>query len=206
MKKMFSLFLKALPLLTLYHAMSGSGARLGPFLTTAKVIFTQYEVSQITNLVIAHYNEDGSFVDPRDFSAFVFDKYHNQYSNLAREVAGDKEHKLYLDIWGTPYQMTPSQDLSTIVIVSLGPDKNLNTKDDIRVDFQTGLNTKKQKSFQASSREPASRSLRPTNDRIQYEYDADGFDRDGFDRDGFNRQGLDSDGYDRNGIHYTEQY
>ncbi len=194
MGRLIRLAIKILPLITLYKGITSGGARMKPLLDMVKVTLTQYEVAEVTKLVVHDYKEsNGLLVAPSDFQAFVQDKFHSQYSVVARELTGDKNHNLSRDIWGIPFTMIPNQDVTNIKITSAGPDKKLGSKDDISVDFNIKRNPNSQHAPTPSSqREPAANSYN--------EYDEEGYDRDGFDK-----QGYDRDGFDRNGVHQDEK-
>lgn len=195
--KILRFAIKILPIITLYKGITSGGARMKPMLDMVKTTLTQYEVAEITKLVVADYkNSNGLLVDPSDFSSFVMDNFHSQYSVVAREIAGDKNHNMSRDIWGVPFKLIPNSDVTNVAITSAGPDKSLYTKDDISVDFNIRRKgpsqTMARSSYAAQERNPG---------YAESEYDEDGYDRDGFDRDGY-----DYDGFDRNGIHRDEKH
>lgn len=207
--KILSWAIKIIPIITIYQGVTSGGAQIGPFLDTAKVALTQYEVAKITNLVIEDINAtNGKVISPLEFSNFLKDTFHDQYSVLAREIKGDKTHDLSKDIWGLPFEILLDEQMNRVRISSSGPDGKIDNKDDVLVDFDFEFQKPKvAKVVPAASpeaevvetpeplindsedREPASIDL------TQHPaYNEDGFDKDGFDRDG----------YDINGVHRDE--
>jgi hypothetical protein len=175
-----------------------------PLVDMVKVTFTQYEVAQITQLVVNDYKQsNGLLISPSDFSAFVRDQYHSQYSVVAREIAGDKDHDMARDIWGIQFQMITNYDVTNVAITSAGPDQAIHTKDDIKVDFNIKRrgpsNTFSHNSY--GNNAPGT----PTAATKQYGVDEKEYDEYGYDYDGFDREGFDRDGYDRHGFHRDEK-
>lgn len=211
MKKIFGLLIKILPLLTIYKGLSSGGARLGPFIDTAKVALTQYEVAQITKLTYEDYAYKNKVVSSSEFSQFIKDKYHNQYSVLARELTGDKEHDHSKDIWGQDFQLILNQNIGQVRIASAGPDGIIQNKDDIGVDFPVETPQMRRPASVPKARvnpEPQAMAVQdeesmeaePTQLDYDPQYDEEGFDKYGFDQDGYDR-----DGYDQNGFHRNEK-
>lgn len=132
----FSFFIKLLPLITIVSGLIGGGTRINPFIDTVKVALTQYELAQIANLVVVQLHGSNELVkEPKQFPAFVRDKFHSQYSVLAREIKGDKEHDHALDIWGQTFKLEYMRVFASVKIFSAGPDGEYNTKDDITADI-----------------------------------------------------------------------
>ncbi|MBL7664105.1 MAG: hypothetical protein JNM93_03140 [Bacteriovoracaceae bacterium] len=192
--RLLRLAIKILPLITIYKGITSGGARLKPFIDMGKVALTQYEVAEITKLVVSDYkSSNGLLVSPQDFSYFVKDQFNSQYSILAREIRGDRSHNMSVDIWGNAFMLMPNSDVSNVKIVSSGPDLTYDTKDDIAMDFNI------------NRRGPASANNEMEQNDYPTDQNAGDFDEEGFDVDGFNRAGYDRDGYDRNGIHQSEK-
>lgn len=134
--KYFSFFIKLLPLITILSGLIGGGTRINPFIDTVKVALTQYELAQIANLVVVSLHGSNELVkEPKQFPDFVRDKFHSQYSVLAREIKGDKEHDHALDIWGQNFKLEYMRVFASVKIFSAGPDGEYNTKDDIAADI-----------------------------------------------------------------------
>ena len=134
--KYISFFLKLLPLITIISGLIGGGTRINPVIDTVKVALTQYELAQIANLVVMSFHGSNDLVkEPKQFPAFVRDKFHNQYSVLAREIKGDKEHDHSLDIWGQTFKLEYMRVFASVKVFSAGPDGEYNTKDDIAADI-----------------------------------------------------------------------
>lgn len=128
--------IKLLPLLTLAWGLFSGGARMGPFLDTAKVALTQYELGQIAKLVYEDLERPkGPVIEPDEFSKFLRNNFHSQYSVLAREIRGDKTHDHAIDIWGRPFRLDVDRLAHYVKISSLGPDGVYGTKDDIAADI-----------------------------------------------------------------------
>lgn len=203
MKKLFSILLKLIPIVTLYHGITSGGARIDPFLQTMKVMLTQYETTHIANRVIADLKAtNGRLVAPELFSEFVRNKYYDQYSVLARELSGDKSHNHAIDIWGTPFFLVVAPDESQVTIASAGPDKKPSTLDDVTVSFPF-KEPKVPAQRQIATKPVEAPEQAPVEDSEDYDvdgFDHYGFDRNGFDRDGFNRDGFDQEGFDRTGF------
>lgn len=211
MKKFFGLLLKILPLLTIYKGLSSGGARLGPFIDTAKVALTQYEVAQITKLTYEDYAHKNKVVSSSEFPQFIKDRYHNQYSVLARELTGDKEHDHSKDIWGQDFQLILNQNIGQVRIASAGPDGIIQNKDDIGVDFPVEMPQARRPASVPKPQvnpEPQDMSVQDEESlevaETQLEYDPQ-YDEEGFDKYGFNQDGYDRDGYDQNGFHRNEK-
>lgn len=213
MRKLIGIILKILPLITIWQGLTSGGARLKPFIDTIKVTLTQYEVMEITKLVVKDFEAENKPMPPAEFADFLQNNFHSQYSVLAREIKGDRKHDLSRDIWGSPFQLILNEDMTNVKIASAGPDGKISNKDDIAADFTIEG---------AVRRLPARAAPRPTVQEESHvqeqltgqefeetierqpaaydEYDNEGYDRDGFDRDGYDR-----DGYDRNGMHRSEK-
>lgn len=208
MKKFFSILIKILPLLTLYKGITSGGARLGPFVDTIKVALTQYEVGQITKLTYDDYGRNRKIVSSVEFPQFIKDNFHSQYSVLAREISGDKEHDHSKDIWGHEFQLILNQNIGQARIASAGPDGIISNKDDIGFDFSVDI---PQIRRPAAIPKPApvqevvevaevEQEPAPEQEALRTEYDEEGYDS-----YGFNREGYDRDGYDQNGFHRGEK-
>lgn len=134
--KFIRIILKLLPLLTIIGGIFGGGARINPFIDTVKVALTQYELAQIANFVVVDLHSSNRLVkEPQRLPDFIRDRFHNQYSVLAREIKGDKSHDHALDIWGEPFQLQYVRIFGSVKIFSAGPDQQYNTKDDIAADI-----------------------------------------------------------------------
>jgi hypothetical protein len=216
MRKIFGLIIKILPLITLYKGVTSGGARLGPLLDTVKVALTQYEVGQVTKLVVQDYSlSGGQLVKPYEFSEFILDNFHSQYSVLARELKGDKKHDHSQDIWGHPFLLLNKGGM--VKIVSAGPDGVIETKDDITSEIsQLGADTRRAAVPEARPISPEPRPMNPPayeeevqDDRapaaVAYFDNPEVYDSEGYNREGFDQYGYDRDSYDRNGLHRSEK-
>ncbi|WPU64309.1 hypothetical protein [Peredibacter starrii] len=134
--KFIRIILKLLPLLTIIGGIFGGGARINPFIDTMKVALTQYELAQIANFVVVDLHGSNKLVkEPQRLPDFIRDRFHNQYSVLAREIKGDKSHDHAVDIWGEPFKLQYVRVFGSVKIFSAGPDQEYNTKDDIAADI-----------------------------------------------------------------------
>ncbi len=209
MKKVFSWLIKIIPLITIWQGLTSGGARLNPFLDTAKVALTQYEVIQIVKLVSEDVqNNDGKVISPKEFPDFVRDQFHSQYSVLAREITGNKKHDHAIDIWGKNFELLVNDDISHVKIASPGPDRILSSKDDIAADFKINrpssqLAKTEPKNTPVDAEAVSQTELVTEENRAPAEESE--FDEEGFNRDGLNRDGYDRDGYDMNGMHRDEK-
>ncbi len=82
-----------MPIVTIWQGMTNGGAQLGPVMDTAKVALTQYEVIEITKVVVKTYSS-GQVIDPRKFPDFIDENFYNHYSIFARQLKGDKSTDL----------------------------------------------------------------------------------------------------------------
>lgn len=216
MRKLFGLIIKILPLITLYKGITSGGARLGPVLETVRVALTQYEVGQVTKLVVEDYNlSGGQLIKPHEFSDFILDNFHSQYSVLARELKGDKNHDHSQDIWGHPFKLISKGGM--VKIVSAGPDGVIDTKDDIASEIgHASAQTRRASAPTPRPKTPKPRPMTPPtyeearqDDRapaaVAYFDNPEVYDADGYNREGYDQYGYDRDGYDRNGLHRTEK-
>jgi hypothetical protein len=218
MRRLFGIIFKLLPIITIWQGVSSGGARLGPFMDTFLVALTQYEVAQITRLVIEDYaGNKGKLMAPQEFPDFVKDMYHSQYSVLARQIMGEENHQQNMDIWGKHFHLIINPDATMVKVASAGPDGVISNKDDIVADFTIERATPR-KGLAAA---PSKAEMGPTEAPEQHEsteydiaarvpaednryQDAD-FDGEGYNREGFDKDGYDRDGFDQNGIHYNEK-
>lgn len=212
MKKIILLFFKILPLLTIYQGISSGGARLNPYVDTLKVALTQYEVAQILKLVFDDFEKtNGPVIAPKEFSSFLSEKYHNQYSVLARELSGLDSQDQTVDIWGQSFQLIVNSDVTLVKVSSAGPDKTISNKDDVCSEFtiQREAPVKKPVLAEETQDSSAEDSIPEEENRepasvVETDLHPD-FDEDGFDQHGFNQAGYDRDGYDMNGMHQSEK-
>lgn len=202
MKKLFGILIKILPLLTLYKGITSGGARLGPFVDTIKVALTQYEVGQITKLTYEDFAQSGKVPEAQNFSQFIKDNFYNQYSVLARELNGDKNHDHSLDIWGNPYLLNVNQNIGHIKVFSPGPDGVPSNKDDVLMDFSYEVQ-KRRIPAEVAQQIPEEISVE-TSQIAEFSGSESSYDEEGYDRDGYNQEGFDRDGYDHNGYHRSE--
>lgn len=202
MRKLFGILIKILPLLTLYKGITSGGARLGPFVDTIKVALTQYEVGQIAKVTYENYLQNGNAPDAQKFSDFIRANFHSQYSVLARELKGDKEHDHAVDIWGNPYQLYVNQNIGQVKIFSSGPDGVPSNIDDVAMDFSIEIQ-KRRIPAEVAQRVPDEVPQEVTQTTEIFELESE-YDEEGYNRDGYNQEGFDRDGYDRNGYHRSE--
>jgi hypothetical protein len=192
-KKLFLLFIKILPIITIYKGVTSGGKNLGPILNVGKVAFTQYEIKLVTNEVINYYKENnGDLINPEDFPIFLQDKYFNHYAKIARQLFSDDGENLGKDIWNTDFILDIQEDGALVLVKSAGPDKMNNTKDDIALDFRIrskGSNSIKNRDNISMHAHEYSES----NEIYEDGYDRDGFDPDGFDQDGYGHDGVHRD-------------
>lgn len=202
MKKIFGIIIKILPLLTLYKGITSGGARMGPFVDTIKVALTQYEVGQITKLTYEDYGRNSKVVSSGEFSQFVKAHFYSQYSVLAREISGDKQHDHSMDIWGNPFQITINSHIGQVRVASAGPDGVMSSKDDIGLDFSIDLpRVRRPAAVPKVIHEVVETETTEViaENEVPSEYDEEGYDVYGYNRDGYDR-----DGYDQNGNHRSE--
>ncbi len=207
MRKLFGILIKILPLLTLYKGITSGGARLGPFVDTIKVALTQYEVGQITKHTYEDFAQSGKVPEPQNFSQFIKDEFHSQYSVLARELNGDKGHDHSMDIWGNPYQLHVNQNIGQIKVFSAGPDGIPSNKDDVLMDFSYEVQKRRhpaELAKQVSVESPIESHVEELSQTTDFSESESEYDEEGYNQDGYNQEGFDRDGYDSNGYHRSE--
>jgi hypothetical protein len=170
--KFLSLALKLLPLCTLIYGLVSGGSRMGPFVDTVQVALTQYELSEISLLVHAHLKDKGKPPE-KAFGTFVRERFHSQYSVLAREIKGEKSHDHGKDIWGHPYKLNYDREGQVVKIFSAGPDGLFGNLDDIvaSVGYDDGSRRRTaEKPVKEVERSPASQDDVQTEDPPIDEY------------------------------------
>ncbi len=136
MKKLIIFLIKIIPLYTLYRGLTGGGTRLKPMVNIGKVIFTQYELKGITDLVIQNYKDSqGKIALGQEFSTLINENYIGQYSTLVREMLGQDAKNISRDVWETPYTLNLDPGTRTVTIFSAGPDLIAESKDDVTMSF-----------------------------------------------------------------------
>lgn len=220
MKKLISWAIKIIPLITIWQGVTSGGARLGPFVDTAKVALTQYEVAQITKAVFTDtVANKGKVISPKEFPDFIRANFHNQYSVLAREITGDKEHDHSIDIWGEHFKLIHDENIGMVKIASAGPDGILLNKDDVATEFSLGMprksmanQPKKKRVIIVEETVPTpSEEVEAINELAESEENREpassqeGYDEEGYDVNGYDNEGYDRDGYDQNGMHRNEK-
>jgi hypothetical protein len=205
MRKIVKIILKVLPLLsllTLYQGLTSQGGSLRPVMEVLRVSLTEYEITQVTKLLIKNAEATRTLLQrPQDFGQFI-QNFYSQYSVFAREVKGDKKHDHSQDIWGVPFALITQNGV--MKIASAGPDRILNTKDDIATEIQVRTPERVTKII-APPPQPTAPAAPLTPVTFAYYDSLDVYDSEGFNREGFDKQGYDRDGYDRNGLHFTEK-
>ncbi|MGZ3790276.1 MAG: hypothetical protein ACXVLQ_17215, partial [Bacteriovorax sp.] len=220
MMKYIMFAIKIIPIITICQGVISGGARMGPFVDTIKVAFTQYEVVQISKALVS---AKGPMVTPDKFSDFIRENYYSQYSVLAREIKGDKEHDHAIDVWGKPFQLVHVEGSSNVKVASAGPDGLIGNKDDVAVTIEVSAphknplasaHKKKKKMVevvpvenQASSDQvqqngennppPGSEENREPSSTGEHAEEA--YDQEGYDQEGYNQSGFNRDGYNREG-------
>lgn len=219
MMKYIMFGIKMIPVITILQGVISGGSRMGPLMDTVQVAITQYEIAQISQILV---ETKGPMVTPDKFSDFVREHYYSQYSVLFRELKGDREHDHAIDIWGKPFQLIPIEG-SGVKVVSAGPDGQIENKDDLVVTIEGASPTKNslasaQKKQKKKAQVPAVENQANINDDQQNsdhhnlpieseehrvpasagEFDEEGYDQEGYDQSGFNRDGHNRDGYDVN--------
>ncbi len=195
MKKILMFCIKILPLITLYKGITSGSDKFGPMLNIGKVAFTQYEVVQMAKMVGKDYSSSrGELIHPDDFPSFIIQNYHNQYSDLVREMMADNDKNISYDLWGNQFKLILSEETSEVLVGSAGKDKTWDSTDDIKLGFKIGSKNMKNL-IQGSSDDQQDQ---PQFDRNGF--DQEGYDHQGFDQDGLNRDGLDLNGFDRDGF------
>jgi len=196
--------IKLIPVITIVHGFVSSGVRVGSLFDTAKVAMTQYEMAQIS---IVFAKPENIKTEPHKFADFVNEQYYSQYSVLARQFIGNNENDLATDLWSKPYLLIPIQGTDDLKISSSGPDRKLNTKDDLEV----VINVPRPFSLATA---PAPKKMVPEANQVNVQedqfadrapasedgYDQDGYDSEGYDHDGYDHQGFDRDGYNQDGV------
>jgi hypothetical protein len=205
MRKLVKIIIKVLPLLsliTLYQGVIGKGGGLH-VIEVLRVSLTEYEIAQVTKLLLKNAEiTRGLLKRPQDFGEFVQNNFYSQYSVFARELKGDKKPDHSRDIWGMPFTLITEEGL--LKVTSAGPDRILNTKDDIATEIQVMAPERVAKVI-VPKIEPIAPSAPRTPATFAYYDSLDVYDSEGFNREGFDKQGYDRDGYDRNGVHLTEK-
>lgn len=142
MKTLIRFLIKIIPIITLWQGLTNGSTRIGPLKDAIKVSLTQYEVIEISKTLTALL-KDRTLQINSDFADFINSYYHNQYSILAREYLGQKDHQLDQDIWGQKIIIFYHKDQGQLIISSNGPDKMSQTKDDISFAINIQTNSKK---------------------------------------------------------------
>ncbi|MDD4976102.1 MAG: hypothetical protein PHY93_17230 [Bacteriovorax sp.] len=231
MMKYIMFAIKMIPVITILQGLISGGSRMGPLVDTAKVAITQYEVAQISKAVV---ESKGPMVIPDKFSDFIREHYYSQYSVLARELNGDREHDHAIDIWGRPFQLIPIEGSGSVKVVSAGPDGLIDNKDDLTVTIEGAASASHQKSLAAAQKKqknqtkmaeelPVENQVNTNEDQQNLdhnvpvdseehrepasvgEFDEDGYDQEGYDQSGFNRDGHNREGHDVNGTQRAEE-
>lgn len=224
MMKYIMFGIKMIPIITILQGVISGGSRMGPFVDTIKVALTQYEIAQISRSVV---EARGPMVTPEKFSVFIRDHYYSQYSVLARELKGDKDHDHAIDIWGKPFLLVPIEGTGNLLVMSSGPDGLLNNKDDLSVTLEgsqenrlAAAAAKKQK--QLAQERPVENQPIGNEEQLAAEsnlaqgeelrepadsgdFDEEGYDQEGYDQSGFSREGYNRDGHDVDGNQKPEE-
>lgn len=211
MKQMIKMIIKVIPLLslvTLYQGVVTKGGSLDSLIEVLRVGLTEYEITQVTQLLLKDTETTKELLQrPQDFEDFVQNNFYSQYSVFARELKGDKEYDQSRDIWGMPFTLITQEGM--LKIISSGPDRILNTKDDIATEIQVIVPKKAPRKVikrVAKVIAPKPEPATPRAPAAFVYYDSlDVYDSEGFNREGFDKEGYDRDGYDRNGIHFSEK-
>ncbi len=148
-----SFIFKLFPLLIMLQGVGMGIYQFKMMINMGKRVFTQYELSKITELVLEDFQKRGNSLMPKsDFPSFVRKNYDNQISALVRRVF-DKENTDYAnDIWGNPYQMIFDEKVGLLSLTSLGKDKRAQSIDDVTVHFNLPVTRKQETQKEEPSR------------------------------------------------------
>ena len=162
MKKLIIFALKILPLITIYKGLTSGGKKFSPVFDIAKVAFTKYELSLIAKEVINDYKEkNGDLIAPNRLNLLIQDRYYNNYSKYMRMVFNHDSEDFTYDLWDSEYHMDLTNQGTLVVMRSPGPDGELDTRDDIAIDFRV-----QQQTQYAPNQEIAVHARRTENARV----------------------------------------
>ena len=118
MKRLFIILIKLIPIITLYHGASKGHNRLKPLLNLGKVVLSQYEIKNVTDIVVLSYKEtQGQLVNQEGLGELIVENYSDQYTSLVRQVI-TKNISYANDIWNTPFQIDFNRASGQVTVFS----------------------------------------------------------------------------------------
>ena len=212
--KIFTLFLKIIPLITMTIGGYTSYQRANPLFGLGKVLITQRELANVSSLVMDHFQQSNEkdLIRPENFHKFLRENYNNQLTIILRNIFDMHKDDFSVDLWGVPLKYLINPKDSFLSFQSSGPDMIWESQDDIYIELPIDTNQLKLLGITAS----ISKSIilvkkveAVVNDFDQQgfnheDFDHEGFDHEGYSHEGFDHQGFDHQGLDRNGIASTQ--